>query len=577
MAANFLHGVETVEIDDGPVPIRLVKTAVIGLVGTAPIFECDAAHRTANQPTLILNDRAAAQYFGKARDGYTIPQALDAIFDQQANSSGAGAVIVVNVFDPEGGERVIDVAASEYTFSAAGTITLGREDISGVIVKNVGKTHTYVSGVDYSVDNATGVITRLAAGAIPAQATVSVSYAYTNSHTTDWPLGDALFDDDNTLLLGRPGVSNVVIKSHDGATTYVAGTDYAVDAVEGVVTRLTAGSIAAGAQVKVSFTYADPSRVLPSEIIGWTNAAGERLGAQAFKNAFSLFGFWPKLLIAPGYSPLTAVTSELTVLAGAMRAMAFVDAPIGTTFQQALAGRGSSGSINFDTSSPRCVLCYPHVKVYDTDTDTTQLQPLSPRLAGVQAAKDLDKGYWWSPSNTELQGIVGMEIQLTAGINDPNSECNLLNEVGISTIFNAYGTGLRTWGNRSAAWPTVTNPKNFINIRRVADVIAESIEYSMLQFLDQPINNAWIDAVTESVCSFMRTLMARGAILDGKCWYDKALNEATELAAGHITFSYDFMPPPPAERITFESRVNINYLKALNATANTVSASTASA
>jgi len=576
MAANYLHGVETTEIDDGAVSISLVKTAIIGLVGTAPIFECGDAYKTANKPILILNDTAAAKYFGTARDGYTIPQALAAIFKQQSNSSGAGAVLVINVFDPAGGERVIEVPAAEWTFSEAGAIDLERTSISGVIVQNADKTHTYVSGTDYSVDNATGIITRLEAGAIPAQATVSVSYAYTNTHTTDWPLGDALFADDNTLLLGKPGVSNVVVKSKDGTTTYTLGTDYTVEPIEGVVTRLVTGSIAAGASVKVSFTYADPSRVLPSEIIGWTNAAGERQGAQAFHDCFNQFGYWPKTLIAPGYSPLAAVTTALVSLAETFRAIAMVDAPAGTTFQQALAGRGSSGSINFDTSSPRCVLCYPHVKVYDTDTDTTSLQPYSPFLAGVLAAKDLDKGYWWSPSNTEIQGITGMEIALTAGISDPSSEVNALNEQGITTIFNAYATGLRTWGNRSAAWPTTTGPKQFVNIRRVADVIADAIEYSMLQFIDRPINKAFIDAVTESVCSFMRTLIARGAIIDGKCWYDKSLNEATELAAGHIVFSYDFMPPPPAERITFESRVNINYLSELNATANTVSSTSSS-
>ena len=576
MAANYLHGVETTEIDDGAVSISLVKTAIIGLVGTAPIFECGDAYKTANKPVLVLNDTAAAKYFGTARDGYTIPQALAAIFAQQSNSSGAGAVLVINVFDPDGGERVIDVPAANWTFSAAGAIDLERTNISGVIVQNADKTHTYVSGTDYSVDNATGIVTRLAGGAIAAQATVSISYAYTNTHTTDWPLGDALFADDGTLLLGKPGVSNVVVKSKDGTTTYVKGTDYTVNAVEGVVTRLATGSIAAGASVKVSFTYADPSKVLPSEIIGWTNAAGERLGMQAWKNCMSLLGYNPKLLLAPGYSPLAAVTSEMIVLAEAMRAIAFVDAPIGTTFQQALEGRGSSGAITFDTSSPRCVLCYPHVKAYDDTTDTTALQPYSSYLAGAQAARDMDQGYWWSPSNKELQGITGMEIPLTAAVNDPNSEVNQLNAAGIATIFNAYGTGLRTWGNRSAAWPTVTGPKNFINIRRTADIIEESIELSSLQFSDKPINKAWIDAVTESVNSFMRTLIARGAIIDGKCWYDKSKNEATELAAGHIVFSYDFMPPPPAERITFESRVNINYLTELNATANTVSSSTSS-
>ena len=36
MAANFLHGVETIVIKDGPRPVKLVKSAVTGLIGTAP-------------------------------------------------------------------------------------------------------------------------------------------------------------------------------------------------------------------------------------------------------------------------------------------------------------------------------------------------------------------------------------------------------------------------------------------------------------------------------------------------------------------------------------------------------------
>ncbi|ODA43239.1 Phage tail sheath monomer [Thermodesulfovibrio sp. N1] len=179
------------------------------------------------------------------------------------------------------------------------------------------------------------------------------------------------------------------------------------------------------------------------------------------------------------------------------------------------------------------------------------------------AAKDIEKGYWWSPSNTEIKGITGVERNLSAMINDPNSEVNLLNEAGIVTVFNSFGTGLRTWGNRSAAWPSVTHPKNFINVRRTADVLHESIEYSMLQFIDFPINDALIDAICESVNMFIRTLIARGALIDGRCWFDKAKNPYTEIALGHLTFDIEFMPPTPAERITFESFINIELLKKL--------------
>lgn len=59
MAANYLHGVETIEIETGPRPVKAVKSAVIGLIGTAP---CGPV----NQPTLCLSESDAAQFGPKS-------------------------------------------------------------------------------------------------------------------------------------------------------------------------------------------------------------------------------------------------------------------------------------------------------------------------------------------------------------------------------------------------------------------------------------------------------------------------------------------------------------------------------
>ncbi len=479
MAANFLHGVETIEIDKGPRPIRGVKTAVVGLVGTAPIFAVDGTLATINEPVLVLSDRDAAQYFGPQMEGFTIPQALDAIFDQ-----GRGIAIVVNVFDPE--EHSSTQAETEKSFAA-----------------------------------------------------------------------------NDRLTLDHPGVFNLVVTSSDGNTTHALGDDYTLDPVTGIVTRVSGGGISASASVKVAYDYADPEKVLPSDIIGAVDMSGNRTGLQALQDTYNDMGFFAKILIAPVYGTLNAVATELNVMASKLRAIALVDAPIGTTFAEAIAGRGPNGSINFNYSGERMVLCYPHLKVYDIATDEERLEPYSQRLAGVICAVDNDRGYWWSPSNNEIKGITGVERKLSAMINDPTTEVNLLNENGIVTLFNSFGTGLRSWGNRSAAWPSVTHPKNFINVRRTADVIHESIEYSMLQFIDRPINQALIDDIKESVNAFMRTLIGRGALIDGKCIYDQAKNEPTQLALGHLVFDIEFMPPTPAERITFESFINIEMLRQL--------------
>lgn len=409
MPASFLHGVETIEITKGARTISTVKTAVVGIVGTAPIEDVEEQYRTVNTPTLILSETEAVRYFGNHKAGFTIPQALEAFFDQ-----GAGIAIVINVYDPEKHENVEAVKIG---------------DING--------------GIDA--------------------------------------------------------------------------------------------------------------------------ATGKRTGLKAFEDCYSLFGYYPKTIIAPVFCEDPAVVTEINTICNKIRAMGIVDAPVGATVQDVIKGRGPQGTINFNTSSERIILCYPHLKVYDSTTDSIKLQPYSQRLAGVIAAKDVEKGYHWSPSNTEIQGIVGVERQLTSMINDPTSEVNTLNEAGVVTVFNSYGSGLRTWGNRTAAYPSSTHPTNFINVRRTADILHESVEYAMLQFIDFPIDNGLIDSICETVNQFIRTLIGRGALIDGKCSFNSEKNPTTEIANGHLTFDIEFMPPTPAERITFESFINIELLKSLGA------------
>lgn len=467
MAANYLHGVETIEIETGPRPVKAVKSAVIGLIGTAP---CGPV----NQPTLCLSESDAAQFgFSSDAANFTIPQALKAIYDH-----GAGTVVVINVADP-------------------------------------------------------------------ANKTVKVS---SESKTVD---------DNHQIKLAHGAVRNVVVRI--GSST-VNSMLYTVDAATGIVT-LPAYSV--GTATSVSYDYIDPTKVTAADIIGAVNTAGDRTGMKLLQDTYNLYGFLPKILIAPVFCTQKSVSTELITQAENLGAITYIDAPVGTTFQQVLTGRGSKGAINFNTSSDRARLCYPHVKVYDSATDAEVLEPLSSRAAGLRAKVDLEKGFWWSNSNQEIQGITGVERSLSAMIDDPQSEVNQLNENGITTIFNSYGSGLRLWGNRTAAWPTVTHMRNFENVRRTGDVINESIRYFSQQYMDMPINQALIDALTESVNTWGRKLIADGALLGFECWYDPARNEQTELAAGHLLLSYKFTPPPPLERLTFETEITSEYLVSL--------------
>lgn len=466
MAANYLHGVETIEINTGARPVTVVKSAVIALVGLAPIG-------TKNEPILVLSPNDAAQ-FGDQLPGFTIPQALDAIFKQ-----GPATVIVVNTFN---------------TTTNTEQITL--------------ESHTITSG---------------------------------------------------KLKLSAAPIGAVTVFASDGTTPFtgVLDVDYSIDAFGNFVAL--SATAAEDLVLKFSFKILDTGTVTSAQIIG-TNTSGVRTGSKCFELIFNTFGFTPKILIAPVYIELNAVATEFIALADKYRAIALIDAPVGTSITNAVAGRGPASTINFKTSSYRAYLLCPHLKVYDADTDSNLNAPYSQFMAGVIANVDLNEGYHVSPSNHEIKGIVGTEYVVTASVNDANTEANLLNEKGITTTFTGYGTGTRTWGNRSAAYPVNTDPKNFIPIRRIADIVHESLEQAMLPFIDKPLNQATIDAIRDTGNGFFRTLIGRGAVLSGsKCVYS-ADNTAEELAAGHVVFDLVFMGPTPAERITFKSYLDINLL-----------------
>ena len=202
MPASFLHGVEVIEVPNGPVPVTVVKSAVIGLVGTAPswVVKSPSVAVAPNTPALVSSALDAAN-FGPVVRGYSIPYALAAI-----QAQGAGQAIVVNVFNPD--IHFTAIAATAFTFNAQGAINLG-----------------------------------------------------------------------------HMGVSNVAVTSNPAGTTYVAGTDYTLDAVNGAITIVPTGSgghITAGASVLITFDYADPSKVADTDIIGAVTA-GVYTGIQAFQ------------------------------------------------------------------------------------------------------------------------------------------------------------------------------------------------------------------------------------------------------------------------------------------------------
>ena len=255
----------------------------------------------------------------------------------------------------------------------------------------------------------------------------------------------------------------------------------------------------------------------------------------------------PRILIAPAFSHEQAVTAEMVGIAERLRAVIVADGP-NTDDAAAIDYRKNFGS-------DRVYIVDPQVTVFDTVTNASIERPASARVAGIIAKSDNQRGFWWSPSNREINGITGTARPIDFALGDKNARANYLNENEVATIIRK--DGYRLWGNRSCS----ADPKTaFLSVRRTADMIHESILRAHMWAVDRNISKTYIEDLLEGVNSYLRHLRSVGAIVNGKAWSDDKLNTPDQLARGKVYIDFNFTPMYPSEHITFRSHLVNDYL-----------------
>lgn len=290
-----------------------------------------------------------------------------------------------------------------------------------------------------------------------------------------------------------------------------------------------------------------------ANVVGGVNAVdGNFEGVHALVGAESVIGFAPRILIAPGFTHqrptglANPVVAELQGIADRLRACVIMDGP-NTTDAAAYTAAGDFGSSRIYLIDP-----WHKILVGSVIKDV----PPSSRVAGLIAKTDNETGFWASPSNHLISGIIGTSRPVDFKLGDENARANLLNENKVATTIRQ--NGYRLWGNRTL---TADTKWVFLSVRRTADIINDSLLRAHLWAVDRGITKTYVEDVEEGVNAYLRDLVAMGAILGGKCWADPDLNSAANIALGKIFFNFDFTPVYPAEHITFRSHLVQDYIE----------------
>ena len=285
-----------------------------------------------------------------------------------------------------------------------------------------------------------------------------------------------------------------------------------------------------------------------------------KTGVWAFLKAESVLGISPKLLCAPGYTHQctltpgsevanTVVAQLVSIASGSggvgdrLRAIVIADGPNTT---QADAQAYADLHV-----SDRLYVVDPWVKI-----DSATTLPSSAFVAGVIAKSDAERGFWYSPSNRIIQGIVGTSRAIGFFLGDESSEANVLNEMDVATIVRE--NGFRLWGNHST---TADAQYQFLSTRRIIDMVNESVMRAHLWAVDRCITRTYLQDVSESVAAYLRSLETRGAILGSRVYVDPDANSATDVSNGQVTIDFEITPTYPAERVRFRSILSNGFLQ----------------
>ncbi|AYN30011.1 phage tail protein [Buttiauxella sp. 3AFRM03] len=270
-------------------------------------------------------------------------------------------------------------------------------------------------------------------------------------------------------------------------------------------------------------------------------------GITALEMSQGTLNYQPRILIAPEWSTDDGVGKALESMANKLRAVTYLDSESMAT-AESVARRGQM-------YGGRVEILRPRIMVTDSVTGAIVSRPYSAAAAGHRVRIDEQNGWWWSKSNKDVYGFVGLEQIDSFIIGDEMCVANQLNQANISTIIMLGG--FRHWGNRLC---TADPQWRFESVRRTMDAIEDSIQIMVTKnYIDRPIDKALSISLVGSINSYIRQEIARGSINGGRAWLDPELNTAESLAAGKVYVNVAIAPKSPAEEIIITYSIDNTY------------------
>lgn len=307
--------------------------------------------------------------------------------------------------------------------------------------------------------------------------------------------------------------------------------------------------------VVVRVAAAEDEAAQTANVIGTVDATGKYTGAKALLLAKSKLGVQPRIIGAPGLDT-QAVATELATIAQKLRAFAYVYAWGCKTKEEVVAYRDAF-------AARELMVIWPNFVAFNVDTAQTETVHAVAVAMGLRAKIDNEIGWHKTLSNVAVNGVTGIDADVTWDLQDPATDAGFLNSNEITTLI--QHDGFRFWGSRTCSDDPLFA---FENYTRTAQIMADTIAEAHMWAIDKPMHGSLVNDMLEGIKAKQREWTRLGYLMGGDAWYDPELNSKDTLKAGKLYIDYDYTPVPPLEDLTFRQRISDQYLADFASTIN---------
>ena len=299
--------------------------------------------------------------------------------------------------------------------------------------------------------------------------------------------------------------------------------------------------------VVVRVAAAEDEAAQTANVIGTVDDTGKYTGAKALLLAKAKLGVQPRIIGAPGLDT-QAVATELATIAKKLRAFAYVYAWGCKTKEEVVAYRDAF-------AARELMVIWPNFVAFNVDTAQTETVPAVAVAMGLRAKIDNEIGWHKTLSNVAVNGVTGIDADVTWDLQDPATDAGYLNSNEITTLI--QHDGFRFWGSRTCSDDPLFA---FENYTRTAQIMADTIAEAHMWAIDKPMHGSLVNDMLEGIKAKQREWTRLGYLMGGDAWYDPELNSKDTLKAGKLYIDYDYTPVPPLEDLTFRQRITDSYL-----------------